>query len=119
MRYQLKVFCLALSIILLLCQGSLSQQARQGQDEQVLVRVDTDLVAVDVTITDPQGNYMLDLKAEDFELIEDGTVRPIEFFQPVRTLQQSPLALVVALDLSGSLSPEEIDMQRNSIEQFI
>src|SRR6185369_13247016 len=45
--------------------------------------------------------------------------RPIEFFQPVRTSQQAPLALVVALDLSGSLSPEEIALQRDSIEQFI
>ena len=119
MRYQLKVFCLAILILLLLCQGSLSQQARHAPDDQVLVRVDTDLVAVDVTVTDPQGNYMLDLKAEDFELLEDGAVRSIEFFQPVRTLQQAPLALVVALDLSGSLSPEEIDLQRNSIGQFI
>jgi Ca-activated chloride channel homolog len=119
MRYQFKAFCLALSIILLLCQGSLSQQARQTPDEQVLVRIDTDLVAVDVTVTDHQGNYMLDLKPEDFELLEDGAPRSIEFFQPVRTLQQSPLALVVALDLSGSLSPEEIALQRDSIEQFI
>src|SRR6185369_5934604 len=90
-----KKYGLAIALILILCQGGLSQQVRQKSEEQVLARIDTDLVAVDVTVTDAQGNYLLDLKQEDFELQEDGVTHPIEFFEPVRTLQQAPLALVV------------------------
>src|SRR5438874_10553999 len=113
-------FCLVFCCLLLLSAGVWPQQSRPNTavqeqvQEQVLVRVDTDLVTLDVTVTDQQGNYMLDLQAHDFELVEDGTARPIEFFQSMRTLQQSPLALVLALDLSGSISADETTVERQS-----
>src|SRR6185369_13164594 len=112
-------YVLALCLLMFLCRVSLAQQTHQKFEEQVLVKVDTDVVAVDVTVTDPQGNYLLDLKREDFELLEDGVAHSIEFFQPVRTLQQAPLALVIALDISGSLSSQEIEMQHDAMVQFI
>jgi Ca-activated chloride channel homolog len=115
MRLNIKILCLAICSFLALPPIAMTQSS----DEQVVVRVDTDLVAIDVTVTDNQGNYLLNLRPEDFELLEDGVTRPIEFFQPVRTLQQANLAMVIALDLSGSLSAEEIEMQRLAIGQFI
>jgi Ca-activated chloride channel homolog len=119
MRLSPKFFSLLLC--LLLSVNGVAQQAQNTviDEDKTLVRVDTDLVAIDVTVTDSQGNYLVDLRQQDFELLEDGVVRPIEFFQPTKTLQQSPLALVIALDLSGSLSAEETVMQRRSIEQFV
>ncbi len=87
--------------------------------EPVLARINTDLVAVDVTVADREGNYLLGLEPGDFEVLEDGIARKIEFFQPTRTLQATPLALVIALDLSGSISAEETILQRQSIRQFI
>ncbi len=85
----------------------------------MIVRVDTDLVAVDVTVTDVKGNYLLDLHNNDFQLFEDGSPRAIEFFQPVGKTEHAPLAMVLALDLSGSISPDETTTQHQAIKNFI
>lgn len=83
------------------------------------VRVDTDLVVIDVTATDAAGNYVRDLKAADFQVYEDGKPRPIDFFNVTSeaTLTR-PLAVVFALDLSGSLKPEETETLRNAARRF-
>ncbi len=86
--------------------------------EELLVKIDTDLVTLDATVTDAKGNYVLDLKPEDFELREDGQVRSIDFFQPTTALKNTSLSLVLALDLSGSLSVEEANLQKEAIKKF-
>lgn len=90
-----------------------------AQDEPFVVKVDTDLVTIDVTVTDQQGNYVIGLQKEDFELLEDGHPVPIEVFQTTRKFEDSPLALVFAIDLSGSLSADETRLSRQSIGEFI
>ncbi|MEW6733485.1 MAG: VWA domain-containing protein [Acidobacteriota bacterium] len=116
---QLLSLILATLLLLPLVGSTPATQQRQNDQDGFVVRVNTDLVTLDVTVTDPQGNYLLDLKVEDFELLEDGVTRPIEFFQPMRALQNAPLALVIALDLSGSLSADETVVQRQAIKQFL
>src|SRR5215212_10526079 len=72
-----------------------------AQDDDV-VRVNTDLVVLNVTITDKSGQYVKGLKASDFKVYEDGVeVQPnmIADF----SLQESPYAAVVLLDSSGSM----------------
>jgi VWFA-related protein len=44
----------------------------QKTDEESIVRINTSLVQVDVTVTDENGNQVIDLKPEDFEIYEDG-----------------------------------------------
>src|SRR6267378_4739804 len=51
----------------------------QSQPEEV-VRIDTDLVSVDVTALDPLGKPVRTLKKEDFKLYEDGVEQPISLF---------------------------------------
>ena len=46
-------------------------QAQVVQDPQDVVRVTTSLVQVDVVVT-KDGKQVTDLKAEDFEILEDG-----------------------------------------------
>lgn len=91
----------------------------QGKDDRPL-KLDTDLVVVDATITDKNGNYIRNLKADDFTLYEDGQRRRLDFFEANEQSQLTrPLAVVFALDLSGSIRPEEMERQRQAAESFI
>ena len=78
-----------------------------GSDE--VLKVDTDLVTVDVTVTDAEGRPVRGLSAEDFKLYEDGSERPISFFSVERRGgAKRPVAVVFAVDVSGSMSPDEM-----------
>jgi VWFA-related protein len=46
-------------------------------------RVNVDYVEVDVLVTDSQGNYVRELKKEDFQLFEDGKAQTIANFVPI------------------------------------
>src|ERR1043166_7060493 len=49
-------------------------------DPQDIIKVDTDLVPLDVVATDAKGRLVRNLKKEDFKLYEDGIERPIASF---------------------------------------
>jgi len=73
----------------------------RAQDDDV-VRVNTALVVLNVTVTDHAGQYVKALKRSDFKIYEDGVeVQPnmIASF----SLHESPYAAVVLLDSSGSM----------------
>jgi VWFA-related protein len=46
-------------------------------------RVNVDYVEVDVLVTDAQGNYVRELKKEDFQIFEDGKPQTIANFVPI------------------------------------
>ena len=83
------------------------------------MRIDTDLIPVDVTVTNSKGETVRNLKQEDFKLYEDGVERPISFFNIEKkggTLR--PVAIVFALDISGSMTAEEIERMRVAVRAF-
>ncbi|MEK6299199.1 MAG: VWA domain-containing protein [Acidobacteriota bacterium] len=90
--------------------------AQQGDKP---IKLQTDLVAVDVTVTDKDGNFLRKLAAEDFALFEDNEPRQIDVFQASEEAALTrPLAVVFAIDISGSIKPEEIAKQREAMETF-
>ena len=94
--------------------------AAYGQNNDDPIRIDTELAAFEVTVTDRSGNPVRDLKAGDFRLIEDGVERPIDFFQPiVKQDVGRPLSIVFALDVSGSMTPAEIERLKTAMQDFI
>ncbi len=97
----------------------LQQKREQEQRPGVTLRIDTDVVTVDVIATDKNGNYLRDLRADEFELFEDGKARKVDFFSvsDASTLTR-PLAVVFALDTSGSLRPEETVTLRDAALRF-
>ena len=90
----------------------------QAEPDEVL-RVDTDLVTVDVTVTDEAGEPVKNLRAEDFKLYEDDEARPVAFFNVGRRAGgQRPAAIVFALDMSGSMTAEEIARLQRAMGVF-
>jgi Ca-activated chloride channel family protein len=89
------------------------------QDDQI-VKLRADLVTVDVAVTDRDGNFIRNLKSEDFSILEDGIPQRLEFFEANQeTTLSRPLAVVFAIDNSGSIKPEEVVKQRHAAESFM
>jgi Ca-activated chloride channel family protein len=89
------------------------------KDDQV-IKLSADLVLLDVTVTDKQGNFVRNLKQEDFIVYQDDEVQKVEFFEASETASLTrPLAVVFAIDASGSITPEEVNKQREAAESFM
>jgi len=86
-------------LLLFLC---LNASIGFAQDDDDVVRVNTDLVVLNVTVTDKAGQYVKALKASDFKIYEDGVEVPANTIASF-SLQESPYAAVVLLDSSGSM----------------
>ena len=60
------------------------------------ISVTVPVVSVDVVVTDNNGNYLRDLKKENFRITEDGTVQTITSFAP----SEAPITIVLLLEFS-------------------
>ncbi len=99
------------------CFFTLPAQIKKDQDE--VLKIDTDLVMVEAVAMDKAGTYIRNLKVEDFRLWVDEKPAKIEFFQVTDEVALSrPLAVVFALDVSGSLKPEEVAVLRKAALKF-
>jgi len=84
-----------------------------------VLRFDTDLVSVDVTATDADGRPVRNLRQQDFKLSLDGNEQAVSFFHVERREgEPRPLAVVFALDVSGSMTIEEMERLRHAIQSF-
>jgi VWFA-related protein len=84
-------------------------------DEGDVVRVDTELVTLNVSVVSRGSNRGLpDLKQKDFRLYEDGAEQQIEHFNSAA----APFNLVLLIDLSGS-TKEVVSIIRNAALRFV
>jgi VWFA-related protein len=60
------------------------------------ISVTVPVVNLDVVVTDNNGNYLKDLKKENFRVTEDGTVQTITSFAP----SEAPITIVLLLEFS-------------------
>jgi len=87
--------------------------------EEDVLKIDTDLVLVDVIVTDAEGRVVKGLRPEDFKLYEDGEERPVAFLNVERRAGgERPVAVVFAVDVSGSMTPEEMERLRTAMLAF-
>ncbi len=76
-----------------------STQATQEQvGEGEVVRVNTTLVTVPVSVMDRNGRHIANLSKEDFRIFEDGAEQEVAYFATVDT----PFTVVLMLDTSAS-----------------
>src|SRR5882672_1178333 len=84
LRSMRRVFALCLASTTVLAQGTapLPNQTRDLLPDST-IRVTVNLVQVDVTVTDSEGRHVTDLKAQDFEILQDGRPQVIANFSSV------------------------------------
>ncbi|PYS80782.1 MAG: hypothetical protein DMF70_10225, partial [Acidobacteria bacterium] len=63
-----------------------------------VVRVDTTLVTVPVSVLDRQGRFVPNLRREDFSVLENGTEQSIAYFETA----EKPFTVALLLDTSPS-----------------
>ena len=73
--------------------------AEARQDDDDVVKVETDLVVLNVTVTDRKGGFVRKLKKSDFVVFEDGREQIITSF----SVEETAFAAAVLLDTSGSM----------------
>lgn len=90
----------------------------KAQDD--VIKVETDLVGFEITVTDKNGKPVRGLEAKNFKVSENGVERTVDFFEPLRRKDENrPLAIVFALDVSGSMTNEELTRLRDALQNFV
>jgi len=76
-----------------------------------IIRVDTNLVTVPVSVFDRQGNAITNLRREDFRIFENGVEQEVAYFEPT----EKPFTVALLLDTSGSTRFRLRDIQEAAI----
>lgn len=82
-------------------------------DPDDVVRINSMLVPIPVTVIDARGNAITNLKLDEFELRVDGQTRPLSDL----TRTETPVRLVMLFDNSGSLDPER-EFEKHAAMRF-
>jgi len=81
-------------------QSSSKTSGYEGEDvdEGDVVRVNTTLVSIPVTVMDRNGRFIPNLRQQDFRIYEDAAAQQVAYFAPVET----PFTLALVIDTSAS-----------------
>jgi Ca-activated chloride channel family protein len=88
-----------LASLLLLSLAAPPAFVRARQDDEEIVRVNAELVVLNVTVTDASGEYVHQLARRDFKVLEDGVEQRVTLF----SVEETPFAAAILLDTSGSM----------------
>lgn len=83
------------------------------EDEEV-VKIETNLVTMPVAVLDRDGRFVSGLTQRDFQIIENGKVQKIDYFQSV----EQPFTVALMIDVSPS-TEFSIDQIQNAAIAFI
>ena len=107
-----RLMAAALAIVLLFSPLSFAQQhEHQDQQESQAIRLATDLVSLNVMVTDQNGRAIQGLKKEDFKVYENGTEQAVSFF----SADEAPVSWGLVLDRSGSMMGMMRDVYRAAL----
>jgi VWFA-related protein len=82
-----------------------------------IVRIDTNLVQLDVVVTDKNGKQVTDLKPEDFEISEDGKKRVITHFSYIST--GTPTAETVNFETKTGEPVKPAELKRENVRRTV
>jgi Ca-activated chloride channel family protein len=82
-----------------------------------IVRVNTELVVLNITVTDASGQYVPGLRLADFKVFEDGKEIPAQLISSF-SVHESPFASVVLLDTSSSMEVR-LSLARSAAIRFL
>lgn len=93
--------------------ASWERPVAQDQDDDV-VRVNTELVILNATVLDKNGKFVPGLKRTDFQIFEDGAEQKLASF----TAEETPFAAAILLDTSGSMETR-LTLGRSAAIRFL
>lgn len=93
-----RILLALLALLSLATPAAYVVRAQQDDDDEV-VRVNTELVVLNVTVTDSGGQYVHKLSHKDFKVLEDGVEQRVSLF----SFEETPFAAAILLDTSGSM----------------
>lgn len=97
-----KLFIISLLLLLAsFLHGQTPTPSPKVVDDEI-IKVDSRLVVVPVSVTDANGEPVLGLKAENFRVGEDGKAQTID---QVTSAEATPLEIALLVDVSGSVNP--------------
>jgi Ca-activated chloride channel family protein len=80
-------------------------------DPNEVIKVETNLVTMPVSVLDRDGRFISGLQKNDFQIFENGAPQKIEYFQSVET----PFTVVMLIDVSPSTSFKIEEIQNAAI----
>jgi Ca-activated chloride channel family protein len=83
-------------------------------DKDEIIRVETNLVTMPVSVLDRDGRFISGLQQKDFKIFEDGVEQKVDYFQSV----EQPFTVVLLIDVSPS-TEFRIDEIQNAAIAFV
>jgi Ca-activated chloride channel family protein len=77
------------------------------------IRIDSNMVLIPVTVTDPMNRFVTGLEKENFKVFEDKKEQSISAFSS----EDAPLSVGVIFDCSGSMG-KKLEKSRQAVSQF-
>jgi Ca-activated chloride channel homolog len=100
-RGRLSLLAASLAVPLILAAGPRQTAPQVPAAQGGMFRSGIDLVALNVTVTDPSNRYVTDLSADDFTIFENGVKQEVGYFS------RTSLSLSVSILLDSSASMDE------------
>jgi len=97
-----------------LTAGGRAVQTIRTKAVSVTEKVNVDVVQVTVTVSDGHGRFVRNLPRSAFRVLEDGKPQGITHF----TSEDVPLEIVVAIDISGSMTPAMPKLKK-AVKEFL
>jgi Ca-activated chloride channel homolog len=83
-------------------KGERRQADEHTADKDAIIKVDTDMVLLDVTVIDQNNAPVMNLKKEDFSVYEDKVKQTVESV----SREEVPVSFGLVIDTSGSMKPK-------------
>lgn len=85
--------------------------APNTSEEDEVVRVETNLVTMPVSVVDRDGRFISGLQQKDFKIFENGVEQQVGFFQSV----EQPFTVILMIDVSPSTAFQIDEIQQGAI----
>ena len=91
---------------------------QESEEATPVIRASVDVVNVLCTVRERRGNYLTDLKMEDFEISEDGVRQRVQFFSNETGEDAQPMTVVLLMDTSGSVK-DKLAFEQEAANEFL
>ena len=103
----LRIIALLFLLTITVAAQTAPPPTKQTTEQDEVLKIDTQEVLLPVTVRDRSGQFVLNLKSEDFNIYENNVLQPISSF----SLKHLPVHVVLLIDTSSSVTRELDDFK--------